>query len=132
MAARTARGTDLYRDAFAASASGDELLRMGWHGLRVYLRRAREAIGSGDRADKAAAIHAADQLLVFLQSIVAQGGDAELGASLTRIYQALQAALLNANLYDDAGALDWAERELIALQRSVSGALKEDGNGEPR
>ncbi len=129
MSAGTQRSADLYRDAFAASASGAELLRMGWHGLRVYLRRAREAIGNGDRGTKAAALGAADRLLLFLQSIVDQGADAELGRSLTQVYESVQAALLTANLYDDVNALAWAEKQLAALHEAVSSALKESGDG---
>jgi flagellin-specific chaperone FliS len=94
-------------------------LRPGWRGLKLYVRKAKAAIGTGDIMQKAEMINRADQLLVLMAGLLDTGAGTTLGPALLRIYQAIGAMLLRANLDNDIVALDNIETALAALERDM-------------
>lgn len=108
-----------YRAAMFDGEAGLDWLRPGWRGLRLYGRRAKEAIKAGDTALKADMIHRADQLLILMTGMLDTGAGTSLGRVLMNIYAALQLTLLRANIDNDAAALDEFDRAVETLMRDM-------------
>jgi len=108
-----------YRDALFDGAPSLDWLRPGWRGLRLYGRRARQAIEAGDILHKAEMIGRADRLLVFMSGILDTEETTTLGPALMSVYGALQNALLRANVNDDTSALDEFDKALAVLAKDM-------------
>lgn len=108
-----------YREALFDGAADIAWLSQGWRGLRLYGRKAREAILAGDMAAKAAMIYRADQLLNVMSGILDSSGDSALGHRLMTLYTALRYDLLQANAENNLAALDDYESALARLDRDM-------------
>jgi flagellin-specific chaperone FliS len=94
-------------------------LRQGWRALRLYGRKAKEAIEAGDPILKAEMIARADQLLDVMTGILDTQSGATLGPALMTIYTALRFTLLRANSENKLSALDDFETALALLDRDM-------------
>jgi flagellin-specific chaperone FliS len=108
-----------YRAAMFDGATELDWLRHGWRALRLYGRKAKAAILSGDMALKAEMVIRADRLLVLMTGILDTGPGTTLGPALMKIYATLQATLLRANIQNDAAALDEFDRAVEVLVRDM-------------
>lgn len=108
-----------YRAAMFDGQADLTWVRQGWRGLRLYGRRARAAIATGDSAAKADMIARADTLLTLLTGIVDSSEPGGLGPALLTIYSALRFALLRANIDNSIDALDDFEAALAILDRDM-------------
>jgi len=94
-------------------------LRPGWRGLKLYVRKAKAAIGTGDIMQKAEMINRADQLLVLMAGLLDTGAGTTLGPALMDVYCAIAQMLLRANQNNDTAALDDIETALATLDRDM-------------
>jgi len=108
-----------YRATMFDGEAGVDWLRPGWRALRQYGRKARAAIEAGDIVLKAQMIYRADRLLLLMTGILDTGPGTTLGPALMKIYTALQANLLRANINDDVSALDEFDRAIEMLTRDL-------------
>ena len=104
-----------YRENLFDSSASIDWLRPGWRALRLYARKAKQAIEAGDRLAKAEMLSRADQLLTIMTGILDTGDSSPLGQSLARIYSALRLALLDANMENSLEPLDDFDRALRVL-----------------
>ncbi|WP_227320585.1 flagellar protein FliS [Acidisoma silvae] len=104
-----------YRESLFDSGASIDWLRPGWRALRLYARKAKEAIEAGDRLAKADMLSRADQLLTVMTGILNTDDGSPLGQSLARIYSALRLALLDANIENSLEPLDDFDRALRVL-----------------
>ncbi len=94
-------------------------LRPGWRGLKLYARKAKAAIAAGDIAQKAEMLHRADKLLTLMAGLLDTGAGTTLGPALMRVYEAIGALLLRANLDNDVLALNDIEMALAKLDQDM-------------
>ncbi len=109
----------LYREGFFDGKPDVAWLSQGWKALRLYGRRARQAIQTADMVTKAQMLDKAGQLLVVMSGILETDSDQSLGMALMTIYTALQFTLLRANLENSLAALDDFDRALALLDRDM-------------
>jgi flagellin-specific chaperone FliS len=112
----------LYREGFFDGKPDIAWLAQGWKALRLYGKRARAAIETGDMVTKAQMLGKAGQLLVVMSGILDTADGQALGAALMTIYTALQYTLLRANLDNSVAALDDFDRALALLDRDMMAA----------
>ena len=108
-----------YRATMFDGEAGLNWLRPGWRGLRLYARKAKEAIKTGDTAFKADMIHRADQLLTLMSGMLDTGAGTTLGPVLMNIYASLHLNLLRANIDNDTAALDEFDQAIDKLMRDI-------------
>ncbi len=109
-----------YRTSVFEGESGIGWLSQGWRALRLYGRRAKEAMEAGDVTTKVDMIIRADRLLTVMSGIVDTGKGAKLGKSLQTIYSALRYCLFKANAEGSLQALDDYDLALSQLDRDFS------------
>jgi len=112
----------LYREGFFDGKPDVAWLSQGWKALRLYGKRARAAIETGDMLTKAQMLGKAGQLLVVMSGILETEDGKTLGTALMTIYTALQYTLLRANLDNSMAALDDFDRALALLDRDMMAA----------
>ncbi len=113
-----------YRAGLFDGEAGLNWLRPGWRGLRLYARKARAAIETGDLVHKADMIQRADNLLTLMSGILDTGHGTTLGPALMSIYAALRQTLLVANVNNDTEALVNFEEALLTLDRDMSNVFE--------
>ncbi|HTQ69878.1 MAG TPA: flagellar protein FliS [Acidocella sp.] len=115
-----------YRSSMFDGPAAVDWLAPGWRALRLYGRRARQAIEAGDIETKAQMIMRAQTLLNTMSGIAQSGDSAKLGGALQTIYSALLFCLLRANAQNDLAALEDFDRALAQLDRDLRGTPAQD------
>ena len=110
----------MYREGLFDGKPDIVWLAQGWKALRLYGRRARAAIETGDMVAKAQMLNKAGQLLVVMSGILETDEGKTLGAALMTIYTALHFTLLRANLQNSLTALDDFDKALMLLDRDMA------------
>jgi flagellin-specific chaperone FliS len=110
----------MYREGLFDGKPDIVWLAQGWKALRLYGRRARAAIETGDMVAKAQMLNKAGQLLVVMSGILETDEGKTLGAALMTIYTALHFTLLRANLQNSLTALDDFDQALMLLDRDMA------------
>ncbi|GAB0114414.1 flagellar protein FliS [Acidisoma sp. C75] len=109
-----------YRSSMFDGAADVDWLRSGWRALRLYGHKAKTAIEEDDLLLKAEMISRADKLLTVMTGIVDMSPGSLLGQSLSRIYNALRLALLEANITNQSNPLDDFDAALRTLDSEFS------------
>ncbi|EKM98339.1 MULTISPECIES: flagellar protein FliS [unclassified Acidocella] len=112
-----------YRTSMFDGPAAMDWLAPGWRALRLYGKRARQAIEAGDGPTKIDMIMRAQTLLGTMSGIAQSGEEAQLGAALQTIYTALMFCLLRANAQNNAAALEDYDRALAQLDRDMRSNL---------
>ena len=96
-----------YRTVAGIDAAPEEFMKMAMDAVRTFLLQAEIGIAAGDRRAKAAALSAASKIVEFMLGL--SGSDpGPLSERLAHIYRYVLAAILKANLADDAEAVSAA------------------------
>ncbi|VTU33330.1 flagellar export chaperone FliS [Variovorax sp. PBL-E5] len=116
----------------AMSASPHQLICLLFDGAKTALAMARHHMAHGDVPAKGKAISHAISIIdgglkASLDAKAAGAGGAELVGNLAALYDYINQRLLRANLRNDAGALDEADR----LLENVASAWREIDVGRP-
>jgi flagellar biosynthetic protein FliS len=97
----------------------DWVLR-GWRGLRTYVMRAGAATRRHDLSVKHACLDKASKLLILLEGITPDAGNARLSARLRDLYTSFQVRLVMANATNDAAAMNELAGQLTELDHMFS------------
>jgi flagellin-specific chaperone FliS len=104
-----------YRARMFDGEPGIGWLRPGWRSLRLYGKRAKAAIESGDVVTKANMIVRADRLLSIMSGILDTSAGTTLGPAMMSIYDKLRLCLWKANSKNDCAALDDYDQALHTI-----------------
>ena len=107
---------DAYTRTAIQSRSPLELVAMLYDGADRYLSQARDAIEQRDGAAKREAISRALAVVSELQNNLNLEAGGEIAASLDSLYSFVNEKLVDANLKDDAAAVEQAIRVLTPLR----------------
>lgn len=108
-----------YRQIEHQGVSGEQLYLQGLNGILEYLRRAQEGMATGDNAAKVVALDKAYRIVEHFLAILpaeAPQDESGLGARLERIYTTLLAQLAQANIFNDAEALEQCRAVVSSLK----------------
>ncbi len=124
----TAFAMRAYRQVESQGIPGEKLYLLGLDGILEYLRRAEGALkGGGDMAVKGESLGKAyrlvEHLLAALPEEGAATGQPDLGERLAGIYRYLLDRLAQANIFDDAQAVEDCRAVVTTLRESWQGAV---------
>lgn len=115
----------LYKTSAAMSEEPDEgWISRGVRGVQTHLRRALKALEDEDIPAKAEAMDQACQLMYLLIDITPTGADNPLGDTLSKAYQELHLAMVQANVDNDAGIIRMVISECAKLSKDISAMQK--------
>lgn len=114
----------LYKTSAAMSEEPDEgWIARGVRGVQTHLRRALKALEREDIPAKAEAMDKAAQLMFLLIDITPTGDENPLGDSLSKAYQELHSAIVQANVENDADIIRMVITECAKLSGDI-GAMQ--------
>lgn len=113
-----------YAQARVGSASPEQLLVMLYDAAIKDVREAIQAIGDGDRAQKARVLDHGVKVLTELTNSLRPEKAPEIAENLRRLYDFMIDRMIQANLKDDAEQLDPVVKVLMELREAWVEAIR--------